>query len=206
MPILILGGIYSGIFTATEASVVAVVYGLIIGTFVYKKIKLQTLKQIFSESVLVIATLSFIISTASFFGVWLTLERIPHSIATFISDLNLSAVIVMILIVILLLIVGMFMDEISAIIILTPILLPIATSVGIDPVHFGVIMVINLAIGLLTPPVGLSLFMAAKIGNIIPEKLIKPMMPFVIIMTIDVFLLLLLPQLSIGVVSLISNK
>jgi C4-dicarboxylate transporter DctM subunit len=199
MPVLILGGIYGGFFTPTEASVVAVVYGFIIGIFVYKKITFSVLKEILHSTVVVVSSLSMIIASASFFGLWLTMERIPHELGTFITNSNLSPFFVMALIIILLLAVGTFMDEISAIIILTPILLPVVTAIGFDPVHFGVIMVINLAIGLLTPPVGLSLFVAAKVGNVNHEALIKPVLPFIFILIVDVILLVLLPQISVGI-------
>jgi len=204
MPLIILGGIYTGIFTPTEASVIAVVYGFVIGKFVYKKITLDIMKKILLDTVVVVSTLSVIIASASFFGFYITIERLPHEIATLISEMNLHPFIVMMVIILFLLVVGMFIDEISAIIILTPILLPIVTAVGIDPVHFGLLMIINLAIGLLTPPVGLSLFVASKVGNILPEEMIRPVIPFIIIMILDVVLLYLLPQLSVGVVKLFS--
>lgn len=204
MPLIILGGIYSGLFTPTEASVIAVVYGFVVGKFVYKKITLEVMKKIVLDTVVVVSSLSVIIASASFFGFYITIERLPHEIASFISEMNLNPVVVMMVIIIFLLFVGMFIDEISAIIILTPILLPIVTAVGVDPVHFGLLMVVNLAIGLLTPPVGLSLFVASKVGNILPEKMIKPLIPFILIMVLDVVILYLLPQLSIGMVAIFS--
>lgn len=204
MPLIILGGIYSGLFTPTEASVIAVVYGFVVGKFVYKKITLVVMKKIVLDTVVVVSSLSVIIASASFFGFYITIERLPHEIASFISEMNLNPVVVMMVIIIFLLFVGMFIDEISAIIILTPILLPIVTAVGVDPVHFGLLMVVNLAIGLLTPPVGLSLFVASKVGNILPEKMIKPLIPFILIMVLDVVILYLLPQLSIGMVAIFS--
>ncbi|PYF06889.1 TRAP transporter large permease [Ureibacillus chungkukjangi] len=204
MPLIILGGIYSGIFTPTEASVIAVVYGFVIGKFVYKKITSAIMKKILLDTVVVVSTLSIIIASASFFGFYITIERLPHEIASIISEFNLHPFVVMLVVIIFLLIVGMFIDEISAIIILTPILLPIVTAVGIDPVHFGVLMIINLAIGLLTPPVGLSLFVASKVGNVLPEKMIRPVLPFILIMVLDVVLLYLLPQLSVGVMKFFS--
>lgn len=206
MPLIILGGIYSGKFTPTEASVIAVVYGFLIGKFVYKKITMEVMKKIILDTVVVVSSLSVIIASASFFGFYITIERIPHELALIISEMNLQPIVVMMVIIVFLLFVGMFIDEISAIIILTPILVPIVTAVGIDPVHFGLLMIVNLTIGLLTPPVGLSLFVAAKVGNLLPEKLIKQLIPFIIIMVLDVIILYFLPQLSIGVVNLFSNK
>jgi C4-dicarboxylate transporter, DctM subunit len=202
MPIIILGGIYGGYFTPTEASVIAVVYGLLVGTFVYRQISWKVLKQILLETVTVVSALSFIIATASFFGFYLTIEQVPQQIGSLITNANIAPIVVVLLIVALLMVVGMFMDEISAIIILTPILLPVVVAIGMDPIHFGVIMVINLAIGLLTPPVGLSMFVAAKVANIEHDKLVKPLLPFIFILVIDVLILYLIPEISLGLLEL----
>lgn len=202
MPIIILGGIYGGIFTATEASVIAVVYGLVIGRFVYKKITFPILKEILLSSVIMVSSLSLIIASASFFGLWLTLERIPHSLGEFVGNISLPPILISLIIILLLLIIGTFMEPMSAIIILTPILLPITNTLGIDPVHFGIVMIVTLSIGLITPPIGLNLFVAAKVGEIRYESLIKPTLPFIFILIFDVFIILLFPQISVGVANL----
>ena len=197
MPGIILGGIYGGIFTPTEASVVAVVYGFVIGVFVYKQINWQTLRTILVESVVTTSVILFIISAASIFGMILTREQVPQSIATALTEANISPIMTMLLINLFLLIVGTFMEAIAAIVILTPILLPVVTSIGIDPTHFGIIMVANLAIGLITPPVGVSLFVGARVGNTTFEPLVRAIIPFIIMMIVSVLIITFVPQLSL---------
>lgn len=197
MPVIILGGIYGGIFTPTEAAVVAVVYGLIIGLFVYKEIKWKDLSAIFSESVITSAVIMFIITSAAIFGYLLTSEQIPQTISSFMLGLTNSKVITLLIITILLLIVGTFMETSAAIIILTPILAPIVIAMGVDPVHFGVIMVVNLAIGMVTPPVGINLFVVSNIANVRFERLVRAVIPFVVIMIVDVILITFIPSLSL---------
>src|SRR5699024_2837092 len=165
MPAIILGGIYGGLFTPTEASVVAVVYGFIIGTFVYKQINFKTLHKILVESVVTTSVILFIIAAASIFGMLLTREQVPQKIAGTLMDTNISPLVTLILISLLLLVVGTFMEAIAPIVILTPILLPVVEAIGIDPIHFGIIMTANLAIALITPPVGVSLFVGAGVGT-----------------------------------------
>lgn len=197
MPAIILGGIYGGIFTPTEASVVAVVYGFIIGTFVYKQINLTTLRKILVESVVTTSVILFIISAASIFGMILTREQVPQSIANALMDANISPLMTLLLINLFLLVVGTFMEAIAAIVILTPILLPIVTAIGMDPIHFGIIMIANLAIGLITPPVGVSLFVGARVGNTAFEPLVKAIIPFIAMMIISVLIITFVPQLSL---------
>ncbi|UTR11531.1 TRAP transporter large permease [Evansella sp. LMS18] len=198
MPIIILGGIYGGIFTPTEASVVAVVYGFIVGVFVYKKIKFKEMREILVSSVITTSVVLFIISTAGFFGMVLTREQVPHNVAQFITELDVSPIIVLLIINLVLLAVGTFMETIASIIILTPILLPVALSLGMDPIHFGIIMIVNLSIGLITPPVGVSLFIGARVGNTTYEKLVKAIIPFLIVLIINVLIISFVPVLSTG--------
>lgn len=205
MPIIILGGIYGGFFTPTEAAAVAVVYGLIIGIFVYKQITFTSLKRILLSTVLTTSALGIIIATASFFGLWLTLERVPHGIATSISEANLSPFLTILIINIFLLILGTFMDASAGLIISTPILVPIAQVAGMDPVQFGIMMIVNLGIGLLTPPLGVGLYIAAKIGHTKFEKLIRPAILFIIVMIVDVAIIALFPQITSGFANLIEN-
>ncbi|WP_042349414.1 TRAP transporter large permease [Bacillus massiliigorillae] len=197
MPIIILGGIYGGLFTPTEASVVAVVYGFIIGVFVYKKIDFKAFKGMLVSSVVTTSVILFIISSASIFGMLLTREKVPQSVATSLMEANLPPLVILLLINLLLLVVGTFMETIAAIIILTPILLPVATQIGLDPIHFGIIMTANLAIGLVTPPVGVSLFVGSQIGNTKLEPLVKAAFPFIIMMIIDILLISFIPQISL---------
>lgn len=197
MPVVILGGIYGGIFTPTEAAVVAAVYGLVVGLFVYKEIKWKDLTSIFSESVITTSVIMFIISTASVFGYLLTVEQIPQKISNFVLGVTDNTIITLLIINVLLLIVGTFMETSAAIIILTPILAPVVALMGVDLVHFGIIMVVNLAIGMTTPPVGINLFVVSNIGNVRFEKLVRAIVPFLLIMILDVLIITFIPGLSL---------
>ena len=203
MPVIILGGIYGGIFTPTEASVVAVVYGFLVGIFVYKQITWNVMKKILRSTVLTTSALGLIIATATYFGNWLTLAQVPQAIAALFQEANLGPIVTLMLINLFLLLVGTFMDSSAALIIATPILVPVAAAMGFDLIHFGIIMIVNLAVGLLTPPLGVSLVVAAKVGNTSFESLLRPTMTFLIVLIIDIVLLTVLPQLSIGFANLI---
>lgn len=197
MPVIILGGIYGGVFTPTEASVVAVVYGLIVGLFIYKEIKWKDLPEVFIQSAVTSAVIMFIISCASIFGFILTREQIPLSITNALLAISDNPIIVLIIINLILLIVGTFLETSAAIIIMAPILLPVTTAVGIDPVHFGIIMVVNLAIGFITPPVGINLFVASNIANLRLEKIVRAIIPFLIILIVDIIIISFVPELSL---------
>lgn len=197
MPVIILGGIYSGYFTATEAALVAVVYGLIVGVFIYREIKLKDLYNIFSSAMLMSTTILFIIAGASIFAYYLTRERIPIEITEALLGITDNWVIALLIINGILLVVGTFMETAAAILILTPILVPVATALGIDLVHFGIIMIVNLAIGYITPPVGLNLFVANKIAGTKFEGLIKAIIPFILVMIVCVLIISFVPQLSL---------
>ncbi|ASN06277.1 TRAP transporter large permease [Virgibacillus necropolis] len=197
MPVIILGGIYSGVFTPTEAAVVAVVYGLIVGMFIYREIKPYDLPEIFSSSVVISAVIMFIIAGASAFGYYLTRERIPREMAEFMLGITDNWIIALLIINLLLLFVGTFLETSAAIIILTPILAPIASALGIDLIHFGIIMIVNLAIGFITPPVGVNLFVASNIAGTKIESLIRAIIPFILVMIICVIIISFLPSLSL---------
>ncbi|MGE5575603.1 MAG: TRAP transporter large permease [Syntrophothermus sp.] len=195
MPVIILGGIYGGIFTPTEAGNVAVVYGLIVGIFVYKELKWQDLRAVFRTSAINTSIVMLIIATASAFGLLLTRQMIPVQIAEFFLSLTKSPYVLLLLINILLLIVGTFMETNAAIIILAPIFLPIITRMGIDPIHFGLIMVVNLAIGMITPPLGVNLFVGCGIAQITIERLVKAIWPFLLASIVVLFLITYIPGL-----------
>ncbi|RAZ66429.1 TRAP transporter large permease [Planococcus maitriensis] len=197
MPVIILGGIYGGIFTPTEAAVVAVVYGLVIGLFVYREIKFTDLAAIFSSSVVTTAVIMFIIAGASVFGYYLTRQRIPAELTEMMLSLTDNWIIALLIINLVLLLCGIFLETSAAIIILTPILAPIASALGIDLVHFGIIMVVNLGIGFITPPVGVNLFVAANIAGTKFESLLRAIVPFILIMVIDVIILSFIPEISL---------
>jgi C4-dicarboxylate transporter DctM subunit len=196
VPVIILGGIYGGIFTPTEAAAVAVIYGFVVGTFVHKDLKLKDIPQVIADSALTTATVMIIVGTATTFGRILTLEQIPVKIATAITAFSSNPYIVLLLINILLLFVGCFMETTAAIIILSPILLPVATAIGINPVHFGIVMITNLAIGFITPPLGVNLFVACGIGKASLEDVVKGVIPFFLCMLVALTLITVFPQIT----------
>jgi C4-dicarboxylate transporter DctM subunit len=196
MPAIILGGIYGGVFTPTEAAVVAVVYGFVIGFFVYKELHFRDLKEILVNSVVGTAMIMFIIATSSVFSWILTAQKIPQSVAESILSFSRNPVIVMFLINVLLLFIGTFMETVASIIILVPVLLPVITQLGIDPLHFGVLIVVNLAVGMVTPPLGVCLFMGCRIGNVSLEEITRAAWPFIMVMILDIFILAYVPWIS----------
>lgn len=196
MPIIILGGIYGGIFTPTEAAVVAVVYGFFVGFFVYKELKLKDLKNIFSTSIISTATIMIIIATASVFGWVLASEQVPQLVASAILSISENPIVILLLINILLLFLGTFMETVAAIIIVVPVLLPVVTQIGIDPLHFGLIVVVNLAIGMVTPPLGVCLFVGCSIADITLEDISKAIWPFLVVMIIDLLIITYVPAVS----------
>ncbi|NOH61017.1 TRAP transporter large permease [Vibrio sp. RE88] len=200
IPVIILGGIYGGIFTPTEASVVAVVYGLIVSLFVYKEIGVKDLPQIFTKSVITSVIVLIIVGTATAFGKYLALEQIPNQIADAMLAFSESKVVFVLLMVALLLVVGCFMETVAAIIILTPILVPVATLFGFDAVHIGIIMVVTLAIGFITPPLGLNLFVGSSVSGVSVEKLSKAIIPFFIAMLIALAFVVFIPQLALALI------
>src|SRR5699024_5638523 len=160
MPIIILGGIYSGIFTATEAAGVAVAYAFFVSIVFYKSINLKNIWDLLEQATLTNSTIMFIIASAGLFSWILTIKNIPQQVAHVFTSFSDNGTVFLIFIVILLLIVGMFMETNASIIILAPILAPVAMNVGIDPIHFGIVMIVTLSIGMVTPPLGLNLFVA----------------------------------------------
>ena len=179
VPIIILGGIYGGIFTPTEAAVVASVYALVIGKFVYKELDFKVMYEAFKEASLVNGATSFMIGFSMSFAAFITMEQIPVKITEMMLSISSSTIVILLLINILLLIVGCFVDTISATIVLTPILLPIVTKLGMDPVHFGLQMVIAFCIGYVTPPYGCNLFVASAISNVSVIRISKAVLPMV---------------------------
>ncbi|RQD72314.1 MAG: TRAP transporter large permease, partial [Tindallia sp. MSAO_Bac2] len=205
VPVIILGGIYGGVFTPTEAAAVAVIYGFLVGTFIHKDLKIKEIPEVLANSALTTATVMIIVGTATTFGRILTLEQIPVQIATAITNFSSNPYIVLLLINILLLFVGCFMETTAAIIILAPILLPVATAIDIHPVHFGIIMITNLAIGFITPPLGVNLFVASGIGNSSLEDVVKGVIPFFICMIVALLLITVFPQVSMTLPQLFGN-
>lgn len=202
MPIIVLGGIYGGVFTPTEAGAIAVFYSFVVGVLVYRKININNLIKILSESLIVSAIVLFIIANAGLFGWILSREGVPHAVAGYFATLSDSPIVFILIINVLLFLVGMFFDVGAAIIILGPILAPVAAGFGIDPVHFGIIMVVNLAMGLCTPPVGVNLFISCQIAGIKLGDITKAILPFLAIVIVDLLLITFIPFFSTWLPSL----
>jgi C4-dicarboxylate transporter DctM subunit len=196
MPLIILGGIYKGIFTPTEAAVIAVVYGFVIGMFVYREIKWKNILPILGKSALSTSVVMLIVAYASIFGYILTMEEVPQKLGAWIADFSSSPIVFLLLVNIFLFIVGTLMEAMVTIIIVAPILAPVATHFGIDPVHFGIIMVVNVAIGMLTPPVAVNLVVACEIANVKMGQLTRPVLLFLAVLTVDVLIISYIPALS----------
>lgn len=196
MPAIILGGIYGGFFTPTEAGAVACLYGILVG-IAYRRIRFGHLGNILTSTISISSVLLFVMATAGYFGSWIAIERVPQQLTGFLDSLSLPWAATWLLIVLMLILIGMFMEASAAMIILVPILLPVATEMGMDPVQFGILIVIVLAIGLLTPPVGMQLFVASKVGNVSIESVIRPSLYFAIPIVLIAMLVLFVPQVSL---------
>ncbi|AET69714.1 TRAP transporter, DctM subunit [Desulfosporosinus orientis DSM 765] len=196
MPVIILGGIYGGIFTPTEAAAVAVVYGFIVGVFVYKELKFTDLGKLLANAAASTSIVMLIIAAASIFGWIMTSERIPDAVAQAFVSFSDSKIVILLLINLLLLIVGCFMETNAAIIILAPIFLPLVVKMGVDPIQFGLIMVVNTAIGMFTPPLGVNLFVACGQSNLSIERISKAIIPYIIAMVAAVLLITYIPAIS----------
>ncbi|WP_400164546.1 TRAP transporter large permease [Brevibacillus sp. TJ4] len=196
IPVIILGGIYGGVFSPTEAAVVAVVYAIVVGMFVHRELSWSDVYKAIVESAIINASTMIIIGLSISFAYIMTLEKIPNAIASFITSISDSQLIILMMINIFLIIVGMFIDTISALVVLAPILLPIVTNVGVDPIHFGVILVANLAIGFITPPLGVNLFVASSVSKIPLEQIIRAIMPFLLMMIITLMVITYVPEMS----------
>lgn len=178
IPVFIIGGIISGFFTATEAGAIGSFIAFIVGMFIYRQLKWRNLYKVFLRTGTITATIMIIVATSNLFGLSLALERIPQLVAEGILSISTNPLVILLLINIILLIVGMFLETLAAIIIIVPVLIPIITQLGIDPVHFGVIVSLNLVIGLITPPVGVALFVTSGITKVSVANLSRAILPF----------------------------
>ena len=196
MLVVVIGGIITGIFTATEASAIAVLYSLLLG-FIYREITFPKLPQILLDSSATTAVVMLLIGASMSMSWALSYENIPQEISSGLLALSDNPIIILLIINLLLLFVGIFMDMTPAVLIFTPIFLPVITKLGLDPVHFGIIMVLNLCIGLCTPPVGSVLFVGVGIAKTSIEKVIKPLLPLFVAMIFALFLVTYFPELSL---------
>ena len=196
LPVIILGGIYGGIFTPTEAAAVSVIYSIIVGCVIYRELDLKKLIQCTKNACETTASILIVIGCAAGFSKVLTLGRIPTTVASAMMSLTDSKIVILLLINVLLLIVGCFMETLCAIMILAPILYPVVTAMGVDVTHFGIIMVVNLAIGFITPPLGVNLFVASRVGETTLDTVIKGIIPFLILMIATLLCITYIPAIS----------
>lgn len=197
VPVIIMGGIYAGIFTPTEASGVSAVYAIIVSIFVYKEMSFKDLIKTCVDSAETTAQVMLLLAAASIFGWILTVGQVPQSLGSWLVSADVTQFMFLLLTNVILIVAGMFIDGSSAIVILAPLLYPLAVSLGVNPIHYGVIMVANAAIGMFTPPFGLNLFVAQPITGNKMSTIIKGVMPFVIISIIALFIITYWPSLSL---------
>ena len=201
-PVIILGGIYSGVFTPTESAIVATVYALIIGFFVYKELNLKNLYKALGNSAIVSASIMIIIATATLFGWIMTVQNIPVIVSKAIISLTDSKIVFLLLVNGIYLIAGMFMETSTIILLLVPLFLPVVIQLGIDPLHFGIITVLNLSMGLITPPFGAALFVTSGISKVPIEKIYMRVLPFILAGIISVLVITYFPAFSVGFLNL----
>ena len=201
--IIVMGGILGGIFTATEASAIAVVYTFILSVLIYREVKWRDLPKLILESVVMTSIVLLLIGFSVGMSWAMTNADIPYMISDALMGISENPVVILLLINIVLLIVGIFMDMTPAVLIFTPIFLPIAQDLGMDPVHFGIMMVANLCIGLLTPPVGSALFVGCSISGVKIQQLIKPLLPFYAALLIALMMIVYIPQISLFIPQLL---
>jgi tripartite ATP-independent transporter DctM subunit len=194
--VIVMGGIIGGIFSATEASAIAVVYALVVG-LLYKEIKMPDLKKILLDSVKPIGIIMILVSISIGMGWVMAFEDIPQSLSNFMLGLTDNKILILLMINVLLLLVGIFMDITPAVLIFTPIFLPVVTELGIEPIHFGIMLVANLSIGLCTPPIGTILFVGCSVANTSIQKILKPILPLYVVMIIMLMAIVYIPALSL---------
>ena len=206
MPVIILGGIYGGVFTPTEASAVAVFYALIVGVVIYREIGLKDLYAILRKSVVSSSVIMFIIANAGLFAFLITRAGVPEAIGMWLQDVLKSPTMFLLGVNAALFIIGMFIETSAAIIVLAPILAPVAVHFGVDPVHFGLIMVVNLALGMITPPFGVNLFAACTVARISLDKIVRHLIPFVLVILGCLMVITYVPWISLALRDLVYAK
>ncbi len=206
MPVVILGGIYGGIFTPTEAAAVSVFYALIVGTVIYREIGFKDLYAILRKSVISSAVIMFIIANAGLFAFLLTRAGVPETIGLWLQEVLKSPALFLLGVNVALFLIGMFIETSAAILVLAPILAPVAMRFGIDPVHFGLVMVVNLALGMITPPFGVNLFAACTVARISVDRILKDLVPFVLVILACLMVITYVPSLSLGLRDLVYGR
>jgi tripartite ATP-independent transporter DctM subunit len=206
MPFIVLGGIYGGIFTPTEAAAVAVLYSFIVGTLIYREIGFKDIYTILRKSVISSAVIMFIIANAGMFAFLITRAGVPGAIGAWLQEILQSPAYFLLGVNAALFVIGMFIETGAAIIVLAPILVPVAIHFGIDPVHFGMVMVVNLALGMITPPFGVNLFAACTVARISLDRIIKDLIPFICVILTCLTLISYVPVISLALRDLVYNK
>ena len=206
MPVIILGGIYGGIFTPTEASAVAVFYALVVGMLIYREISVRDLYAVLRRSVISSAVIMFIIANAGLFAFLITRAGVPEAIGLWLQEVLKSPAMFLLGVNAALFIIGMFIETSAAIIVLAPILAPVAMHFGVDPVHFGMVMVVNLALGMITPPFGVNLFAACTVARISLDRIVTQLVPFVLVVLGCLMIITYVPQLSLFLRDLVYAK
>ncbi|RIY42395.1 TRAP transporter large permease [Neopusillimonas maritima] len=198
-PVIIFGGIYSGFFTPTEASMVLSIYALVVTTCIYRDLSFKGVWEVAVEAALLTGKIFTIVAAASVFSVVLVIENIPDTMVEALTGWNMSPFMILLMLNLILLIAGMFMDPNSAIVVLVPLLLPIAVAAGIDMIHFGIIMTVNLAIGMFTPPFGLNLFVSTSIFNVSVGKVVRGVIPFILVYLVSLLVISYVPDISLWI-------
>ncbi|CAN5405516.1 TRAP transporter large permease [soil metagenome] len=206
MPVIILGGIYGGVFTPTEAAAVAVFYALLVGVVIYREISLASLLVVLRKSVMSSAVIMFIIANAGLFAFLITRAGVPDAIGRWLEAVLQSPTLFLLGVNAALFLIGMFIETSAAIIVLAPILAPVAMHFGIDPVHFGLVMVVNLALGMITPPFGVNLFAACTVGRVSLDRIVRHLIPFVLVILACLMVITYVPQLSLALRDLVYAK
>ncbi len=206
MPAIILGGILTGVFTATESAVVAVVYGVFLSMVVYQELHLRDIPKILVTSAKLTGMVMLVVGMSTTFAWIVTVERVPQMITETVLSYSPGPWAFLLFTNVLMLIVGMFIDATPAMITFTPILYPVAQKLGIDPVHFGIVMVTNLGVGFVTPPVGMTLYVATAIGEITIDKVVKPLLPFIAVMIVALILITYWPSMILLIPRLLGYK
>ena len=194
--VVVIGGIIGGVFTATEAAVVAVIYSFILAVFIYKEVKLDQIPHLLLQTAVTNSVVMLLVGTSMALSWVMAYENIPQNISSAMLSISDNPIVILLIINLILLAVGTFMDATPAILIFTPIFLPVAMKLGMDPLHFGIVMILNLCIGLCTPPVGTVLFVGCAIADTKITKITKWLMPFFIAMIVTLLLVTFIPQIT----------
>ena len=197
MVLIILGGIYGGVFTPTEAAAVAVVYGFLVAFFVYRELKLRDLPEVLLKTCVLTGVVLLVLAAAAMFSFVLTFESIPMAMADTITRYAFNWIVFILFVHILFFVLGMVMDCLPPILILMPILVPVAAAMGIDPVHFGIIVAANVGLGMVSPPVGICLFVSCGLAGTSIERAVKPLLPFLLVLFVSLMAITFVPELSL---------